>query len=272
MFGALAVAAALAAVPATAQASPDSLRAAYRARVTPRLTPPDSEAARYGAMAVAALRDAGAAMSKAQYLLLVDRNPRVQAVFSYWVAANAEAAQLIGASPASTGSPRGFDHFETPLGVFAHTPDNPDYRAEGTYNANGIRGYGVEGMRVFDLGWQQARRLWGQGGIGTMRLLMHATDPARLEPRLGTVQSKGCIRIAGSLNKLIDEYGLLDADYLALQADGVPQWVLPARQQPEPDAGRYIVVVDSQASRRPDWARPTRAKAPTAPSRDRKSP
>src|SRR5688572_13921646 len=149
MLGVVAVAAALAGAPDMAQASPESLRAAYRTQVTPRLTPPESEAARYGAMAVTALREAGAAMSQAQYLVLVDRNPRVQAIFIYWIAADGQATQLIGASPVSTGRPRGFDHFETPLGVFAHTPDNPDFRAEGTYNAKGIRGYGAKGMRVF---------------------------------------------------------------------------------------------------------------------------
>ncbi len=259
MLGALATAIALAVGPATAQASPESLRAAYRAKVTPRLSPPEPEAARYGAMALAALREAGASFARAQYLVVVDRNPHVQALFVYWIAANGQAVQLIGASPVSTGRPRGFDHFETPLGVFPHTPDNPDYRAEGTYNGNGIRGYGAKGLRVFDLGWQQARRLWGKGGDGTMRLLMHATDPRRLEPRLGTVQSKGCIRIPASLNRLLDQYGVLDADYLTLQADGVPRWVLPPRQQPEADAGRYVVVVDSQASRRPAWSQPLRA-------------
>ena len=259
MFGVLAMATMLAVGPGIARASPESLRAAYRAQVTPRLALPEAEAARYGAMALAALREAGASLSRAQYLVLVDRNPRVQAIFIYWIAANGQAARLIGASPVSTGRPGKFDHFETPLGVFAHAPDNPDYRAEGTYNANGIRGFGAKGLRVYDLGWQQARRLWGKGGDGTMRLLMHATDPRRLEPRLGTVQSKGCIRIPASLNRLLDQYGVLDADYQALQADGVPQWVLPARQQPEADAGRYVVVVDSQASRRPAWSQPARA-------------
>jgi hypothetical protein len=140
------------------------------------------------------------------------------------------------------------------LGVFAHTPDNPDFRAEGTYNELGIRGYGDKGMRVYDLGWQQALRLWGKGGMGTMRLQMHATDPDRLEPRLGSRQSKGCIRIPAALNQLLDQHGVLDADYLALQTDGVPLWVLPPRQQPEPDAGRYVVVIDSQAPVRPPWS------------------
>jgi hypothetical protein len=36
--------------------------------------------------------------------------------------------------------------------VFEHTLDNPDFRAEGTVNEFGIRGYGTKGMRIFDFG------------------------------------------------------------------------------------------------------------------------
>ena len=46
-----------------------------------------------------------------------------------------------------------------------------------------------------------------------MRLQMHATDADRLEPLLGSARSKGCIRIPASLNRLLDHFGLLDADY-----------------------------------------------------------
>ena len=46
-----------------------------------------------------------------------------------------------------------------------------------------------------------------------MRLQVHTTDARYLEPRLGTVQSKGCIRIPATLNKLLDHYGILDAGY-----------------------------------------------------------
>ena len=103
-------------------------------------------------------------------------------------------------------------HYETPLGVFDHTIANRDFRAEGTENSLGIQGYGDKGIRVYDLGWQRARRTW-KPGEGHMRLQMHATDARYLEPRLGTVQSMGCIRIPATLNALIDHYGILDADY-----------------------------------------------------------
>ena len=59
-----------------------------------------------------------------------------------------------------------------------------------------------------------------------MRLQMHATDPVLLEPHLGHAESKGCIRIPARLNRFIDRYGLLDADYAAALARGETLWVL----------------------------------------------
>ncbi|WP_240648675.1 murein L,D-transpeptidase [Variovorax beijingensis] len=233
-------------------ASPSELADVFRAQVKHRLDPPPEEARRYGELALGALAQAGIAPGP-QYVALVDRSPNVQAIFIYWLDDGA-APFLVGAAAASTGRGGGFDHFETPLGVFEHSTANPDFRAEGTHNKLGIRGYGTKGLRVFDLGWQQARRLWGQGGLGTMRLQMHATDPDLLEPRLGSVQSKGCIRIPASLNRLLDRFGMLDADYLAAAAQGSPMWVLPADQTPVEDAGRYLIVVDSERTDRPAWS------------------
>ena len=42
-----------------------------------------------------------------------------------------------------------------------HSLANMDFRAEGTFNDNGIRGYGRKGMRVFDFGWVVSERGWG---------------------------------------------------------------------------------------------------------------
>ena len=228
----------------------EALQLAYRAEVTPRLAVPPAEAQRYGILLLEALDGTAESFREPQYVALVDRNPYVQAVLLFRVA-DGSPPVLVGASPVSTGRPGSFDHFMTPLGVFAHSPANPDFRAEGTRNANGIRGYGVKGMRIFDLGWQSAERLWGAGGVGTMRLQMHATDPDVLEARLGTVQSKGCVRIPASLDRFLDHYGVLDADYLAAR---VPSWVLPADQRPVAEAGRFIVVVDSNRAHRPAWS------------------
>lgn len=245
-------------------ATPSELADVFRAQVDHRLQPPPDEARRYGELALGALAQADIAPAP-QYVALVDRSPNVQAIFVYWLGDGAPPF-LVGAATASTGRGGEFDHFETPLGVFELSTDNPDFRAEGTRNKFGIRGYGTKGMRVFDLGWQQARRLWGRGGISTMRLQMHATDPDLLEPRLGSVQSKGCIRIPASLNRLLDHFGVLDADYLAAAAQGSPMWVLPADQTPVEGAGRYLIVVDSGRADRPAWSPAPRSHSVGAPA------
>lgn len=237
---------------------PLDMVALYANRVDQQLDLPPTEAQQYATLIDAQLDEAGLGDLPAQYLLVVDRSPMVQAVFVYFKASGA-APQFIGASPASTGRGRGFDYFETPVGVFAHTLANPDYRAEGTRNKLGIRGLGVKGMRVYDFGWQIAKKGWGNHGMGTMRLLVHATDPVYLEGRLGSAQSKGCIRIPASLNRLIDQYGLLDADYEQALGQGQPLWVLHPQRQPTPWSGRYLIVLDSNRTQRPAWSPGPRA-------------
>lgn len=229
------------------------MRGIYAREVDKRLELPADAAREYAQRALAALDEAGLTELTSQYLLLVDRNPNVQAILLLWKPAR-EAPLLIGASPISTGKPGRFDYFETPLGVFDHSLANPDFRALGTLNEYGIRGYGLKGMRVFDFGWQLAPRGWGDRRISPMRLQLHATDPVHLEPRLGTPQSKGCIRIPTTLNRLIDHHGLLDADYLRASQAGRHLWVLDSRQEPTAWPGRYLIVVDSAATSRPDWA------------------
>ena len=235
--------------------SPLEMTARYAETVDRRLEVPADQAQRYARLLVDALQRAGLLALPDQYLVLVDRSPQVQAVFLYWKGADA-APQLIGASPASTGRPGRFDYFETPTGVFDHTTGNLDFRAEGTKNQFGIRGYGLKGMRVYDLGWQPVAKGWGDHRVIMMRLQMHATDPEFLEPFLGSVQSKGCIRIPASLNRLIDHYGLLDADYERALREGEARrlWMLLPQRQPTPWSGRYVVVIDSQQTERPLWA------------------
>jgi hypothetical protein len=161
---------------------------------------------------------------------------------------------LIGASPASSGQPGQYEHFETPVGVFEHTIDNPDFRAEGTRNDLGILGYGRKGMRIYDFGWVKAPKGWGDHAESIMRLQMHATDPDFLERRLGSAQSKGCIRIPASLNTFIDHYGILDANYESAAASGRRFFVLSSDREPTPWSGRYLVVVDSNRQKRPAWS------------------
>jgi hypothetical protein len=233
--------------------SPSEMAAVYRARVDQRLQVPAEETRRYAQLTEAALMRAGVHVVDAQWLFVVDRSPRVQAGLLFWRSADGEYA-LAGASPVSTGRPGTFDHFDTPVGVFPHTPANPDFRAEGTFNENGIRGYGIKGMRVFDLGWQNVPKGWGDGHVIQMRLQVHATDPDALERRLGSAQSKGCVRIPASLNRLLDDYGVLDAEYERQVAAGEKLWVLKDDREPAADAGSYVVVVDSQRDARPQWS------------------
>jgi hypothetical protein len=87
-----------------------------------------------------------------------------------------------------------------------------------------------------------------------MRLQIHGTDPDRLEPRLGSAQSKGCIRIPTSLNRLMDQYGLLDADYERAEREGKAPWILHPQRMPTPWSGRYLVVVQTQRLERPSWS------------------
>lgn len=260
----------LAAQPALAGETPDSLAALYAREVDRRLLLPPDEVQRYGALALQSLHAQAIAPILPQYLVLVDRSPQVQALLLFWLTPLDE-ARLIGASPVSTGRGGEYEYFETPTGVFSHNLDNPDFRAEGTLNEKGIRGFGNRGMRVFDFGWQPARRAWDGGGTSPMRLLLHATDPVRLEPLLGSVQSKGCIRAPTTLIRLLDHYGLLDADYDAAQRAGQHFWVLSPQRTPVHGAGRYLVIVDTQRAQRPDWSpaparRPPRAVPPQPPA------
>jgi hypothetical protein len=267
-FLVLAVAASFAAMPgvvAAAALSPAELAAEYRVRVDRRLDVPADEARRYAQLTEATLQRAGVAAAQAQWLFVVDRSPWVQASLLFWRSPAGDYT-LAGASPVSTGRPGSFDHFDTPLGVFPHVPANPDFRAEGTLNENGIRGYGVKGMRVFDFGWQNVPKGWGDGNVIQMRLQVHATDPDALERRLGSAQSKGCIRIPATLNQLLDHFGILDAEYERQVQAGQKPRVLKDDREPVADAGSLLVVIDSARDARPEWspAPPLPHRAPAA--------
>jgi hypothetical protein len=229
------------------------MQALYGARVDLRLQVPAAETQRYAQLAQAALQRAGTTLGEPQYVAVVDRDPNVQAILLFWRSERGD-FQWIGASPVSTGLPGEFEHFETPLGVFEHSTANPDFRSEGTRNSLGIRGYGAKGMRVFDFGWQRSRKGWGDRAMSDMRLQMHATDPDLLERRLGSAQSKGCIRIPASLNQWLDHYGVLDAEYEQSVRDGRTLWVLDPQRRPVANPGRYLIVVESGRTDRPDWS------------------
>jgi hypothetical protein len=189
-------------------------------------------------------------IDRPQLLVVVDRNPRVQQMRI--VVARPDANwQDLGGSKVSTGQTGRFDYYLTPTGVFLHTDAILDWRAEGTFNENHIRGLGLKGMRVWDFGWQTAAKGWTEEE-GQIRLLMHATDPANLERRLGRPASKGCVRIPAAMNRFLDRHGVLDADYeRAAQADPGFAALLSTDHTPTPLAGNMLVVIDSSAPPRP---------------------
>jgi hypothetical protein len=241
--------------PVHANEMPDNLSNEFAEKIDKHLQLPTEEVYKYSELMAAMLSEAGVSVTSPQYVVVVDRNPNVQVILVFLKSADTE-ARFIGASPVSTGRLGEFDHFETPIGVFEHSIDNLDFRAEGTKNEFGICGYGAKGMRVYDFGWQQAYKGWGDRSLSTMRLQMHATDPNALEAKLGSVQSKGCIRIPATLNHFIDHYGLLDADYEAAMLLGRDFWVLPQDRAPTLWSGRYLVIVDTYRKERPYWSPP----------------
>jgi hypothetical protein len=233
---------------AEVEAAVSRLRAAFAAEVPASLaTSAERDAAR-SARARDALAAAGATIGAPQFLLLVDRNPSVQEASI--VLARPEAAwAVVGGTRVSTGQAGRRGYYLTPLGVFAHTDAILDWRAEGTFNANGIRGLGLRGMRVWDFGWQEATKGWrADGERGPIRLLLHATDPDRLEQRLGQPASQGCVRIPAAMNRFLDRHGVLDAEIeSAARTDPRFAALLLPDREPTPLAGRLLVVVDSAA-------------------------
>ena len=229
------------------------LQAEFDMAVSPHLALPSTEAVAYARLLQDALVKAQVFLAADQFVLLVDRSRNVQAALLFFGSAT-RGWGLVGAAPVSTGLPGRFEHFLTPLGVFDHSVANPDFRAEGTKNKLGFRGYGRKGMRVYDFGWIDSPRGWGNGAMGVLRLQMHATDPNLAAQHLGTAQSEGCVRIPATLNDFIDMYGLLDDDYARAVAGGQNLWVLNKKRTPTINPGRYMVVIDTDRPERPEWS------------------
>ncbi|MGE4482550.1 L,D-transpeptidase [Acidocella sp.] len=181
-----------------------------------------------------------------QLLVAVDRNPAVQQM-RIILAVPGGQWEVIGGDKVSTGRRGRKGYYVTPTGVFAHDDAILDYRAEGTYNENHIRGLGIKGRRVWDFGWRTAQKGWpGNGETGEIRLLMHATDPDVLEPRLGRPDSMGCVRISARMNMFLDRHAVLDKDYLqAARTDPRFAAILAPGGTPSPFAGTYLVIFDS---------------------------
>jgi lipoprotein-anchoring transpeptidase ErfK/SrfK len=200
----------------------------------------------------AAVAASGPTIDRPQFLVVVDRNPSVQQMRV--VLARPDGAwESLGGIKISTGQMGRRDYYLTPTGVFLHTDAILDWRAEGTFNTQHIRGLGLKGMRVWDFGWQLATKGWRTGEEqGEIRLLLHSTDPDYLEQRLGRPASKGCVRIPAAMNRFLDRHSILDADYEQVAKDD-PRFealLLPGRT-PTPLAGNALVVVDSSETSRP---------------------
>ena len=103
-----------------------SLVLTFQHDVDMRIELPQEAQVQYAELLEDTLNKASTSIEVSQYVMLVDRNPNVQVIFLYWLDAlsSSDRWRFIGASPVSTGRPGRFDHFITPLGIFAHTLKN----------------------------------------------------------------------------------------------------------------------------------------------------
>jgi hypothetical protein len=106
--------------PHRGQESGAKLADLFAQQVDRRLIVLMAEQHRYAELLSKALADAGLQELRPQYIVLVDRNVFVQAAIIFWKSESGDFV-LIGASPASTGKPGRYEHFETPTGVFNHS-------------------------------------------------------------------------------------------------------------------------------------------------------
>ncbi|WP_158744205.1 L,D-transpeptidase [Acidisphaera sp. L21] len=192
------------------------------------------------------LQKANITHDRLQTILVVDRSPKVQRLWVTVASSSSPYLEVLGSVHVSTGKPGRKEHFRTPVGVFVDNAGILGYRAQGTYNEFHIRGIGVKGMRVWDFGWQTTDDWRTPNAIMAVRMEMHATDPAVLEPRLGRWDSEGCIRIPTRFNSFLDRTGLIDAkEREAARDDRRFAALLPKGTTPSLLAGQTVVVVDT---------------------------
>lgn len=225
------------------------LRDALAREVRRPILPDPTQDERWIELARAEITAAAMPIDHVQLVVVVDRSARVQQLRIILAAPDAE-WQMIGGSRVSTGQKGRFDHYVTPRGVFHSTDAILGFRAEGTLNENGIRGLGAKGMRVWDFGWHTAMKGWtevaGKPDRTPIRLMLHATDPDKLEQRLGRPASQGCVRVPATLNRFLDQHGVMDADYERAATTDIRFRALLLRgRDPTPLAGDTLVVIDS---------------------------
>jgi lipoprotein-anchoring transpeptidase ErfK/SrfK len=225
------------------------LREAFKHEVRKAILPDPIRDKSWVTLARAALTESNTVLDHPQLVVVVDRNPRVQQLMVI-VASPSDPWRVVGGGAISTGQAGRFDHYVTPTGVFHVTDAILGYRAEGTLNENGIRGLGAKGMRVWDFGWQVAKKGWvevaGKPDSTPIRFMLHATDPDKLEQRLGRPASQGCIRMPATLNRFLDLHGVIDSEYERVAVTDIRfrALLLPDRE-PSSLAGDTLIVVDS---------------------------
>lgn len=210
---------------------------------------------------VARMASSGRSFGQSQYFVYVDRNPSVQLVVIGFYDAGRDRIEILGADLVSSGNlEKGGDYFETPTGVFENMVENFSYRALGTPNQEGWRGLGAKDSRVWDFGDQKSIKKYKNGNtISQMRLLMHSTDPDKGEPRLGRIDSKGCVRISQGLNRFLDAYAILDLNYEDWAKTKPDSWLLKKERTPVATPGKFLIIGDSSL------ALQAQAKPPTSP-------
>lgn len=189
----------------------------------------------------------GRDFTESQYFVYVDRNPNAQFITVGFYDAERKQIEFLGTDLISSGNiEKGGDYFETPTGIFENLVDNFSYRALGTPNQDGWRGLGAKDSRVWDFGDQKGFKKYKNGNtVSQMRLLMHSTDPDKGEPRLGRIDSKGCVRISHGLNGFLDTYAILDRNYEQWVKTKPDSWLLRKDRKPVSYPGKYLIIGDS---------------------------
>jgi hypothetical protein len=201
--------------------TPHELMEQYARDVTPRLHLPGDEVRLYYSIAEWQLCVSARDMLDPQYLLVIDRNPNVQAALLLWRLWSGS-YELVGASPVAAGT--------NPLDAARSAQD-----LLVQVGANARRGP----SRVYEFGAVAGQR---ESASAEARVQLRSA-PAGAEDRLGAPCPDGCILLPASLVSFLDEYGVLDQD-----APGRTQrHVLPCR-------GRHLLLVDSERDDRPAWS------------------
>lgn len=226
----LSAAAALAPLPALAAGvcSPRELAQRFDGAVAQKLRVPPNEASIYASLAEVELAGHPDVAPQPQYLLVVDSCPVIQVAFLFWRLLPGH-CELVGAAPASTGSPQRQGCLETPCGVFPQASSADAGRALAS--------------RVYEFGTHRARKATG-AGYGALHLQARAAV-GRNRALLGTAQSDGRVLLPSSLVAFLDAHGVLD---------GLRGKAATAQGEAVPFAGQYLVVIDSERDERPDWA------------------